>query len=337
MSLTSLKEAPRARPITIAHRGASAYLPEHSLAAKAMAHAMGADFLEQDLVATADDRLVVLHDIHIDRVTDVGVRFPDRQRNDGRFYARDFTLAELQSLALTERLDADGVAVFPARFPAGPSALRIPSLEDELQLIQGMNRATGRTAGIYPELKKPAWHREEGVDIAAILLKVLAEFNYPQHREQVWVQCFDLNENIRLRSVLKCNYNQVQLIGDDSWGESDTRYEALLAPGGLQSLNGIVEGIGPWIAQLYQIGGDDQPPLPTSLIEEARAMRLAIHPYTLRADALPAGFSSFDSALKWLTQHGISGIFTDFPDRAVSWFDSNGFAPANWGSTHTEQ
>ena len=92
-------------PAVIAHRGASGYLPEHTLPAKAMAYAMHADFLEQDVVATRDDALVVLHDIHLDRVTDVATRFPGRARDDGRYYVRDFDLAEIRALAVTERLD----------------------------------------------------------------------------------------------------------------------------------------------------------------------------------------------------------------------------------------
>ena len=88
--------------VVIAHRGASGYLPEHTLPAKAMAFAQGADYLEQDLVMTKDDQLVVLHDHYLDRVTDVADRFPDRARKDGRYYAIDFTLAEIKSLKFSE-------------------------------------------------------------------------------------------------------------------------------------------------------------------------------------------------------------------------------------------
>ena len=94
--------ATAADKMVIAHRGASGYLPEHTLPAKAMAYAQGADYLEQDLVMTKDDRLVVLHDHYLDRVTDVAQRFPQRARKDGRFYAIDFTLAEIKSLKFTE-------------------------------------------------------------------------------------------------------------------------------------------------------------------------------------------------------------------------------------------
>jgi len=107
-----------AEPLVIAHRGASGYLPEHTLAAKALAHGQGADYLEQDVVLTADDVPIVLHDIHLDSTTDVADRFPDRARPDGRWYAVDFSLAEVRQLAVGERLGRDGTAAFPGRFPA---------------------------------------------------------------------------------------------------------------------------------------------------------------------------------------------------------------------------
>src|ERR671913_1263146 len=106
-------------PIVIAHRGASGYLPEHTLAGKALAYGLGADFLEQDVVATRDSQLVVLHDIYLDDVTDVAVRFPGRHREDGRHYVVDFDLAELQTLTVFERrAPGSSAAKFPSRFPA---------------------------------------------------------------------------------------------------------------------------------------------------------------------------------------------------------------------------
>ena len=277
------------RPLTIAHRGACAYLPEHSLAAKAMAHAMGADYLEQDVVATRDDQLVVLHDIHVDRVTNVAAVFPARQRADGRYYARDFSLAELQSLELTERTDAAGRAVFPSRFPVGDSGLSIPTLDQEIRLVQGMNASMGTKTGIYPEIKKPAWHHKEGVDVAQLLLEALSQSGYEQRPDQVFVQCFDVNENIRLRNELKCQYRQIQLIADDAWQDAPTPFATLLTPGGLTQLKGVVAGIGPWIPQLYSIA-DDGTVMVSRLIEESNLLGLEEHTYTLSADALTAGF-----------------------------------------------
>ncbi len=96
-----------AEPLVIAHRGASGYLPEHTLEAKTLAYAMKPDYIEQDVVMTKDDQLVVLHDHYLDRVTDVAERFPNRARADGRYYAIDFTLAEIKTLRVTEGFDID--------------------------------------------------------------------------------------------------------------------------------------------------------------------------------------------------------------------------------------
>jgi len=137
--------------IVIAHRGASGYLPEHTLAAKAMAYAMGSDFIEQDLVMTRDDRLVVLHDLYLDRISNVQDVFPGRQRANGRFYAIDFTLKEIRKLAVSERYRIAGgkkVAVYPGRFPVGQSRFRVHTFEEEVELIQGLNHSTGKQVGL---------------------------------------------------------------------------------------------------------------------------------------------------------------------------------------------
>ena len=151
-----------AAPIVIAHRGASGYLPEHTLEAKALAFGLGADYLEQDVVATRDAELVVLHDPYLDDVTDVAARFPGRRREDGRHYAIDFDLVELRQLAVSERRRSGSRdARFPARFPPETAIFRIATLEEELALIAGLNRSMGRSVGIYPEIKDPQWHREQ--------------------------------------------------------------------------------------------------------------------------------------------------------------------------------
>jgi glycerophosphoryl diester phosphodiesterase len=94
----------KGRPLVIAHRGASGYLPEHTLPSKALAHAMGADFLEQDVVATRDGQLIVFHDLYLDDLTDVSERFPGRARGDGRHYCMDLDLDEIRTLRVHERV-----------------------------------------------------------------------------------------------------------------------------------------------------------------------------------------------------------------------------------------
>ena len=203
------------KPLVIAHRGASGYLPEHTLAAKTLAHEMGADYLEQDIVASRDNELVVLHDIHLDRVTNVADKFAGRERADGRFYVRDFDWQELRSLAVWERMNADGSRVYPGRYAAKSGDFRLNTLAEEIELIQALNDKTGREAGIYPEIKRPEWHRQDGVDIAPLLLKVLDDFGYKKHEDAVFVQCFDATEIHRLRHELGCQEHVRQ--GDDSY------------------------------------------------------------------------------------------------------------------------
>ena len=121
------------RPLVIAHRGASGYLPEHTLAAKALAYGQGADFLEQDVVLSKDGVPVIFHDTHVDTTTDVAKKFPGRQRADGRFYALDLTVAELKQLNVTERFNPKtGKAVFPRRFPVGVGSFSVVTLEDTM-------------------------------------------------------------------------------------------------------------------------------------------------------------------------------------------------------------
>jgi glycerophosphoryl diester phosphodiesterase len=283
--------------LVIAHRGACGYLPEHTLEAKALAYGMGADYLEQDVVATRDNELVVIHDIHLDRVTNVAEKFPDRKRDDGRFYVRDFDLAEIRTLRAWERRDDDGISpVFPHRFPSGQGAFKVPTLREEIKLIQGLNKSTGRSVGIYVEIKKPAWHQTEGVDVSPILLQLLDDFGY------------------RLGSELKL----VQLLAENDWGEADTDYDYLKTPAGLQEIATVVDGVGPWIGQLIKLAEIDGGPVSTGFVSAAHDAGMTVHPFTFRSDQLAPGFDSLEEMIHWFVDElSIDGVFTDFPDVAV--------------------
>lgn len=302
-------------PAIIAHRGASAYLPEHTLAAKTLAYAMAADYLEQDVVASRDDVLVVLHDVHLDRVTNVAEVYPDRARDDGRYYVRDFDFAELRELSVWERFGEDGNAVYAGRYPARSGRFGIHSLREEFELVAQLNAVNGTNTGIYPEIKRPAWHREEGVDISPSLLNLLKEFGYRDKTSPVFVQCFDAGECRRLREELDCGLRIIQLIGENAWGESDTDYETLWSEAGLAAVAGYADGIGPWIRALYDL--DTNEPRSNGRAERACALGLEVHPYTYRSDDLPEGFGDFGELLRFSRDAlGVSAVFSDFPDRA---------------------
>ncbi len=306
------------RPVVIAHRGASGHLPEHTLQAKALAYAMGADYLEQDIVATRDDELVVLHDIHLEGVTDVAQRFPGRARADGHYYARDFTLAEIETLTVHERTDARGRQVFPERRAHRGGEFRVHTLGRELELVADLRDSGNHEVGIYPEIKSPAWHVEEGVDITVLVLNVLEQYGYYRHSDPVYVQCFDEAEVRRIRHELGCELKLVQLIGEDDWTTELTDFAGMRTARGLEKLARTVEGIGPWVNRLYTLRKRDGALGDSGLVRRAHAHGLVVHPYTFRSDALPQGFGDFGELLRFTIEDlAIDGLFTDFPDAAV--------------------
>ena len=306
------------RPLIIAHRGASGYLPEHTLAAKALAYGQGADFLEQDVVLSKDGVPVIFHDPHIDTTTDVAKKFPGRQRADGRYYALDFSVAELKQLNASERFNPKtSKAVFPRRFPVGVGSFQIVTLEEEIQFIQGLNRSTGRAVGIYPELKAPAWHRKEGRDLAAAVLPILRKYGYDTKDSACYVQCFEYAEIKRLRGELGWQGKLTMLLGGKGKGPGETDFTYLQTDAGLAELAQLVDGIGPPISS-YVTGKTPAERKVTDLAARARKVGLKSHPYTLRADELPTAVRDVDVLMRVLFDEAkVDGLFTDFPDLCV--------------------
>ncbi|MDX2081137.1 MAG: glycerophosphodiester phosphodiesterase [Terrimicrobiaceae bacterium] len=297
----------------IAHRGASGFLPEHTLEAKAYAHALGADFIEQDVVLTKDDQAIVLHDIHLDATTNVAEVFPGRSRPDGRFYAIDFTLEEIRRLQVRERIDpGTGRVVYPGRFRKALPGFRVPTLEEEITFIQELNRTTGREAGIYPELKAPAFHQKEGKDIVAVVHQILSQHGYTRRTDGCIVQCFEVAPLVRLRNEFKSDLRLVQLIGEPAWKLNPEDYEKMITPAGLDEIAKYADGIGPALSLVLERTSDG--PVASPLAKNAHARGLIIHPYTLRRDALPDGWTERD-VWEFLDAAKIDGIFTDFPVR----------------------
>lgn len=301
----------------IAHRGASGYLPEHTLAGAAMAHAMCVDFIELDTVLTRDGELVVLHDLVLDAMTNVAECFSGRQRADGRHYAADFTLTEIQSLRVGERQGQDGKPEFPGRFPAGLRPFRVPTLRDEISLIQGLNRATGRNVGIYIEPKAPAWHRDEGKDLFPVVLAQLAEFGLTAAQSPVILQSFDHDELRRARYELGSELRLVQLIGENEWQESPTDFDHMRSEAGLREIAGFAQGIGPWLPQVVEIKEDGRIDI-SDLTARAHHLDLFVHGYTLRSDQLPPQAPDFSAVVELLIRGvKLDGVFADQPDLVI--------------------
>ena len=287
--------------IVIGHRGAAGYLAEHTLESYAFAYALGADFIEPDLVMTKDGVLICLHDIYLERTTDVEDLFPDRRRPDGHWYAIDFTLDEIRELSVHERCRDSGQPYFPNRFPVGKSRFRVPTLAEMIELVQGLNVSSGREVGIYPELKRPSWHQEQGYDMAVALLEVLDRYGYRGPEAKVFIQCFEPHTLERLRYELGTELPLVQLISVAAFGIASRR--------GLEGIAQYADGIGP-DKRLVEANPE--------LVDWAHALGLVVHPWTFRADVLPSKYASPEEELeKFLFDYGADGVFTDFPDIAV--------------------
>lgn len=332
--------------VVVAHRGASGYLPEHTLAAKAMAYAQGADFLEQDVVMSKDDQLVVLHDRFLDRVTNVAEVFPERARDDGRYYAIDFTLDELRKLSFSEGFtvkDGEQVADYPERFPLGKSHFGLHTLSEEIEMIQGLNHSTGRDVGLYVEIKAPWFHQSEGKQVSRAVLETLKHYGYVAQDDNAVVQVFDPNGLKRIHDTLQpeleMDLRLVQLMGETSWDmtfQPDAEgklepydYDWMYQEGGMQRIATYADGIGPWKPMVIEDSSTRDDIKVTPMVEEAHAQGLIVMPYTFRLDEgrIPDWASDYDDMLRaFFVDARVDGVFTDYPDRAVQWLKQHGDA-----------
>ena len=317
LAVVSLGASPR---IVFAHRGASGYLPEHDFAAKAMAHGQGADYLEQDIVLTKDNVPIILHDIHLDTVTDVARKFPSRKRADGRYYAIDFTLAEIRQLNATQRFDLKtGKSVWLHRFPLANYTYRLHTLEEEILFIEGLNISTGRGVGLFPEIKKPTFHRNEGRDIARVVYEVLRRFGYDRKSSRCLIQCFEQTTLRRFREEFGWQGHLALVIGGNKPGEDGTDYTHLSTPAGMKEVAAFADAIIPSPNRL--VSWDDSGRLRVSdFARDGRAAGLIVYAGAISRDALPPHCPSWDALHAALFEGaGVSGVCSDFTDLTVQW------------------
>ena len=288
--------APPAAPINIAHRGASAYAPEHTLPAYELAIEMGADYVEQDLQLTRDGHLICLHDATLERTTDVEEVFPGRAETveTGGAPRRVWPVAAF-TLGEVRRLDAG--SWFGAEF----AGARVPTLQEAIDLVQGR-------AGLYVETKDPETWRALGFAMEEELLRVLAAngLDAPAGRAAtpVFVQSFSAASLLRVRALAGAAYPLVQLVGGPGTGQ-------LLTDDGLAAVAEYADGVGPAF------------PLLLADPSRARAVReagLELHPYTVREGRAPESFGDASSGgaaalmTRLIDEFGATGVFTDNPD-----------------------
>ncbi|PQO34004.1 glycerophosphodiester phosphodiesterase [Blastopirellula marina] len=304
-----------------AHRGASGYLPEHSLPAKAMAYAQGADFLEQDVVLTKDNVPLVLHDIHLDGITDVATRFPDRKRVDGRFYAIDFTLAEIKQLNATQRFNRKtGETVAPKRFPIDGYTYQLHTLDEEIRFIQGLNFSTGRNVGLFTEIKNPSFHKAEGHDVTRAVCDVLSRHGYGTDKTSAcWIQCFERTTLKRLRDEFAWQGQLMMIFSGKPTGADGSDYDYLATAEGLKELSTVVDGVFPNLPRVVTWDESGQPHA-SDFTASAHKAGLRVITGVVRRDDLPKNCPSIDALHKALfSVAGVDDVCTDFPDLSVEW------------------
>lgn len=298
-------------PAIIAHRGACGYLPEHTLPAVELAHTFDADYIEQDVVLTSDGVPIVLHDVTLELTTNVATLFPERHRDDGLFYAIDFTLEEIKALNAHERTDSLGNPVFPERYSGTEAEFKVPTLAEEIETVDRLNKASDKRTGVYIELKRPEFHEQEGVDIYQAVIDVLTTFDRLGENAETVIQCFDPETLKRFAHEGIFKGPLVQLVLTESIANWRGDFEAMHTTSGLKEVAAYAHGIGPDVNLLENESGGS-----SEMVVAAKKLGLFLHPYTLRADSESIPGVNFEALHKKLfIDLEVDGAFTDFADQ----------------------
>jgi glycerophosphoryl diester phosphodiesterase len=331
-------QAPRAAaaPIVIAHRGAPAYRPEHTLASYRLAIQMGADYIEPDLVSTKDHQLVARHENDITGTTDVAqhpefaarktTKVIDGQSHTG-WFTEDFTLAELRTLRAVERLPDVRPAntAFDGLFP-------IPTFQEVIDLARRYG------VGIYPETKHPTYFDSIGLSLEEPLVATLRRNGLTQPRSKVFIQSFEVSNLRELNR--RIDVPLVQLIGasgqpaDEAARGSRRTYDDLVTPAGLRRIATYADGIGPDKSRIVPTNAAGVLGKPTRLVANAHRAGLVVHPFTFRPENtfLPANYRQGNrtsreylrargnepAELRLFFRLGVDGLFADNADTAVA-------------------
>ncbi len=294
-SASASREPEAPRTLIIAHRGASAYLPEHTLAAYALAYGQGADVIEPDVVLTADGVPICAHDLHAETTTNARDLFASRTRPDGHVYYADLTLAEVRTLSVHGRGDR-------AVSPEAARAFTVPTLGEMIALVQTLNSRTGRQIGIIPEAKHPAFHAQRGLPLEAELVRILHARGYSSagcEQGGATIQSFDPDTLVRIRNEHACRLPLVYLCR----AEIDHARVTNMAP--------MLHGIG---LSRHSI---EPPPAPTpspaaapseAPLDFARRLGLKVFTYTFTNEP--------ENLARYISTHRIDALFTDNPDVA---------------------
>ncbi|UQX00337.1 glycerophosphodiester phosphodiesterase [Streptomyces sp. RerS4] len=324
-------------PTVIGHRGASGYRPEHTLGSYQLALDLGADVIEQDLVPTKDGHLVCRHENEIGGTTDVADHpaFASRRTTktiDGvsvtGWFTEDFTLAELKTLRAKERIPA-----LRQRNTLYDGRWAVPTFEEVLRWAEREGRRRDRRVWLHVETKHPTYFRGLGLGLEEPLAKLLRRFRRDGRDAAVFLQSFEPSSIQRLSRLVSAP--RVVLLSAahtrpwDFEVAKDPRTVAdLVKPEGLKWISGFAQGIGPTLDLVVPRDAAGKLAAPTTLVRDAHARGLILHPYTARNENSflpaeyrkgtdPAAYGDALGALRRYFELGIDGIFTDHPDTGL--------------------
>ena len=342
-------------PVVIAHRGASGYRPENTLAAIEFAVELGAEWIELDLVSTSDHVLVIRHENEISSTTDVTAHpeFADRRTTrhiDGEpltgWFTEDFTVAELKSLRAVER--RPDLRPASARYDG---RYEVPTLADVLTCLAEVNAARSVPVGAYLELKHPTYFAGRGLGLVEPLLADLARHDLLRADAPLWLESMEVSVLRELASRVACPLTQLMMAGApyDLVASGDPRtYRDLCTPAGLAEIAGYASRIGPSKHQVLPRDGKHRINAPSRLVGDAHAAGLGVHVWTLRDENtyLPANLrigrseaAKGDAEAEYFAffDAGVDGVFTDFLDTAhaarSAWLGGRSVTRSESGST----
>ncbi|RYY26014.1 MAG: glycerophosphodiester phosphodiesterase [Sphingomonadales bacterium] len=320
---TTMEQQAETGLLIIAHRGASGERPEHTLMAYELAIQQGADYIEPDLVPTKDGHLVVRHESNITETTDIAqhpefamrrtTKTIDGVKETG-WFTEDFTLAELKTLRAIERLPQ----MRPANTKYNGQA-EIPTIEEVIALAKRASAETGRTIGIYPETKHPTYFASIGLALEPKLLAALKAAGWDRADAPVFIQSFEVDNLKALHKQTRVRLIQLIKPATAPADGSYASYREMVAPDALKQIAEYAYGIGPELTLILAPDGK-----PTTLIDDAHALGLKLHPWTFRAENAflhtsyrtgtnPAEHGRLLEEIKFFIDLGVDGFFTDYP------------------------
>ncbi|CAF0904970.1 unnamed protein product [Adineta steineri] len=311
------------RPLVIGHRGV-AYLPELTLASQSMAHAYGADMIEIDVCLSRDDQLIIIHDTYLDGVTNVREMFSNRNRSDGRNYVIDFTLEELRILTVRERVNpSTNVQVYPLRFPSKSIVpFRLSTLNETIELLLGLNHATGRQRQLLIEIKQPEYHVLYNKSISKIVIETLNAYNLTRSTDPIIIQTFNIEELMHIRYNLHSQLRLFALMTVYQAGVSVSDYDFYRSEEGIRNLSNTVQALAPdhVLVVDYDMNGEIKGT--SNLTKWAHQYDLNVYPYTFRKDQFPG--SSFEKLVEYFWHIAqVDGFITDHPDVILELLQNN--------------